>query len=164
MLVKPAGGFLFLREKFSAPFTLCCDCVKHTPCAGRLFHWLRKGSPLRGAADRKWAAEGYGEPSPKNQPTPGGVGWFELRLSFRTIKRLYPKILSLNYFLRARAPAAATETTARETARPYKVFSASFWVWFVSGLTSSAGLFSSAGFSSLAGSSTSSSISLVART
>jgi hypothetical protein len=29
-------------------------------------------------------------------------------------------LLKLNYFLRARAPAAATETTARDTARPTK--------------------------------------------
>ena len=38
------------------------------------------------------------------------------------VKKLPIEVISLklNYFLRARAPAAATETTARETARPTK--------------------------------------------
>ena len=46
----------------------------------------------------------------------------EHRLYPMGVKKLPIEVISLklNYFLRARAPAAATETTARETARPTK--------------------------------------------
>ena len=64
-----------------------------------------------------------------NQPTPGGVGWFELRLSFEQSNDFILRYYRLIIF-ESQSASSSYRNNCQGNCQTYKVFSASFWVWF----------------------------------